>query len=417
METMDRPLDAAEQRQIKLQKLRLPVIIAVAAVGLIVLAISWMRPSLQRDRLRTAVVERGDVAATLDASGLVLPQSEQVFTAPISTRIMQVLKSAGATVTAGDTILRLDDRDAERDASKLREQIALKANARKQTTLELARSRNDLEAQREIKSLELESAQFELERNQKMLERGLIVKDDVRKSETELAKAQIELRHLDTLIAHSQADLDAREEGLDLEIRILEQDIAVARERLRRTCVTAERAGIITWVQSQEGASVAEGDPVARVSDPTSYRVEATLSDVLARRLTVGLPAMVKSGDTVLTGVVRKILPAVQNGIVTFEVALDQPNHPVLRPNLRVDVHAVTEQRPATLRVRRGPLLNLEGKDAVFVIHGDEAVRTPITVGLSNFEVYEITEGLSEGDVVIISDMSDYGHSKEVQIQ
>ena len=417
MEAMDRPLDPAVQRQVKLQKLRMPALLAAAAIGVVALAISFMRPSVERDRLRTAVVERGDVAATLDASGLVVPQSEQVFAAPLTTRIVQVLRSPGSAVREGDTILRLDDKDASRDATKLREQIALKANARKQTSLEMARARNDLSAQREIKALELESAQFELERNQKMFERGLIVKDDVRKSETALERAQIELRHLDTLMAHSQADLDAREEGLALEIKILEQDYAVARERLGRTCVTADRPGVVTWVQSQEGASVSEGDPVARVSDPTSYRVEASLSDVLARRLTVGLPAMVRSGDTTLTGVVRKVLPTVQNGIVTFEVALDQPNHPVLRPNLRVDVHAVTEQRPTTLRVRRGPLINLEGRDVVFVIKGDEAIRTHVTVGLSNFEYYEITDGLAEGDVVIISDMSDYSKSKEVQLQ
>ncbi len=417
MEAMDRPLDPAVQRQVKLQRLRLPVIVALSAIGVIVLGISLMRPSVERDRLRTAVVERGDVAATLDASGLVVPQSEQVFTAPLATRIVKVLKTPGSAVTPGDTILRLDNKDASRDAAKLREQIALRMNARKQASLELARARNDLTSQRDIKVLELESARFELERNQKMFERGLIVKDDVRKSETALERAQIELRHIDTLIAHSQADLDAREEGLALEIKILEGDYAVARERLNRTSVTADRAGVVTWVMSQEGASVAEGDPVARVSDPTSYRVEASLSDVLARRLTVGLPAVVRSGDTVLTGVVRKVLPTVQNGIVTFEVTLDQPNHPVLRPNLRVDVHAVTEQRPTTLRVRRGPLINLEGRDVVFVIRGDEAVRTHVTVGLSNFEFYEITDGLAEGDVVIISDMSDYSKSKEVQLQ
>jgi len=109
MEAMDRPLDPAVQRQVKLQRLRLPVIVALSAIGVIVLGISLMRPSVERDRLRTAVVERGDVAATLDASGLVVPQSEQVFTAPLATRIVKVLKTPGSAVTPGDTILRLDN--------------------------------------------------------------------------------------------------------------------------------------------------------------------------------------------------------------------------------------------------------------------------------------------------------------------
>ena len=156
---------------------------------------------------------------------------------------------------------------------------------------------------------------------------------------------------------------------------------------------------------------------MARVADLSAYRVDATLSDVLARRLTVGLPAVVRSGDTRLPGRVHKILPTVQNGIVTFEVILDEPNHSVLRPNLRVDVHAVTELHADALCLQRGPLLNLDGRDHVFVVRGDKVVRTPVTIGLSNFELYEITGGLSEGDEVIISDMSDYRNSKEVRLE
>jgi HlyD family secretion protein len=417
MHSMDRPIDPAVTRRLTIRRLSVPTIAVLVAVGLIALVISWLRPSVPRDRVRTAMVERGEVSATLDASGLVVPQSEQVFTAPLATRIITVNKRSGSQVAAGDTIVVLDNKDAAREVGRFREQIALKANARKQTTLELARSHNDLIAQRDIKALELESAQFELERNRKMFERGLIIKDDVRKSETGVERAQIELKHLDTLLANSQEDLATRVEGLALEIKILQQDLEVATERLKRTTVTADKPGIVTWVATQEGTAVADGEPVARVSDLTAYRVDATLSDVLARRLTVGLPAIVKTGDTLLTGTVNKVLPTVQNGIVTFEVTLDLPNHPVLRPNLRVDVHAVTEQHPATLRLRRGPLLSVDGHDAVFVIRGGQAVRTPVTVGLSSFELYEITEGLAEGDEVIISDMSEFRNAEEVKLK
>ncbi len=53
----------------------------------------------------------------------------------------------------------------------------------------------------------------------------------------------------------------------------------------------------------------------------------------------------------------------------------------------------------------------------MFVIRDGKAIRTAIAIGLSNFEEYEITEGLSEGDEVIISDMSDYLKAKEVQLR
>ena len=77
----------------------------------------------------------------------------------------------------------------------------------------------------------------------------------------------------------------------------------------------------------------------------------------------------------------------------------------------------VTDRRHDALRVKRGSFLTAEGSHAAFVIRDDKAVRTPVTIGLSNFELYEITDGLAEGDEVIISDMSDYRKSKEVKLR
>jgi HlyD family secretion protein len=394
-----------------------PLAIAIAGLIIIVVVTNWLRPSLRRDRVRTAKVERGEMTATLDASGLVVPEFEHVLTAPLATRVVRILKTAGAEVQPDEPIVLLDNQDAQRDLARLEEQIALKENARRQIELELARSRDDLDARRDIKELELKSLEYEVERNRQMVERGLITKDELRQSETDLERATIELRHLETLLTNSGQDLAARLEGLALEIAILEKDRDLARERLDRTTVSSERAGIVTWVVTSAGATVNEGEPVAKVSDLSAYRVDATLSDVLARRLTVGLPAVVRSGDTRLPGMVHKILPTVQNGIVTFEVTLEDENHSVLRPNLRVDVHAVTEVRTDALCLRRGPLLNVDGRDMIFVLRSDKAVRTPVTIGLSNFELYEITDGLAEGDEVIISDMSDYRNAKEVRLR
>lgn len=417
MEEMDRPIDSAIQRRQKIHKWAPAIGITIVGVLAIVLVIGWLRPAVKRDRIRTAFVEIGDVSATIDASGLVVPEYEQTLTAPIATRVVQVLLKAGARVEPGEAIALLDDTDARRDVNRIEEQIALKVNSRRKSDIELARSKDDLIARRDIKALEVESFNFELERNRKMFDRGLIVEDNVRLSETDLERATIELRHLEAQLVNSGEDSAARLEGLRLEISILEKDLVRAQKRLDRTRVTAARTGIVTWVVTAEGIAVGEGEPVATVADLSAYRVDATISDVLARKLTVGLPAVVRSGDTRLPGRVTKVLPTVQNGIVTFEVALDEYNHTVLRPNLRVDVHAVTALHTNTLCVKRGPVLNYEGQDWMFVIRGDKAIKTPIIIGLSNFEEYEITEGLFEGDEVIISDMSKYIRAKEVNLQ
>lgn len=417
MDPMDRPIDKNTIRRRRIRA-ALPYVfglVAIIAVGS--LLVGWLKPSVRHDRIRLATVEEGSMSATIDATGLVVPRFDQIITAPLTTRVVRILAKPGAAVSLGDTIALLDDRGPRRDLARLQEQIALKQNQRVVAELALARGRSDLASEKAIKELELKSHRFDVERNRQLFEMGLITQDQVRKSETDAERVAIELKHLADKATYDLQDHQATLEGLARELAILQTDLEQAREQLARTVVAADRQGIVTWVVASEGASVGAGEVVARVADLSAFRVDATLSDVLARRLTAGLPATVRSGDVRLSGRVDRILPSVTNGIVTFEVALDEPGHRVLRPNLRVDVHAVTDHRQQTLRLKRGPLLNVDGEDAVFVVHGDRAVRTRVEVGLSNFEFYEISGGLAPGDQVIISDMSDYRNMQEVKIR
>ena len=41
----------------------------------------------------------------------------------------------------------------------------------------------------------------------------------------------------------------------------------------------------------------------------------------------------------------------------------------------------------------------------------------PVTIGIANFDTYEVVDGLLEGDEVIISDMRDYLHLAEVKLE
>ena len=113
-----------------------------------------------------------------------------------------------------------------------------------------------------------------------------------------------------------------------------------------------------------------------------------------------------------------KVQPKVDNGIVRLEVALQQPDHPLLRPNLaRRRGH---HQRAAGRHAQRSPWQRRrrdDGGHALFQVRGDLAVRRSVRLGLTNFQRTEIVEGLAEGDEIILSDMSDYAHSKEIRIR
>jgi len=239
----------------------------------------------------------------------------------------------------------------------------------------------------------------------------------VRRSESEAAKARIELRQIVEELANQAGTLEKTLRGIELELAIHTRERQEAARRLDRATASSDRDGVLTWVPASEGVAVHRGDELARIADLSAFRVEASISDVHASRLATGQAVIVRSGEHKMDGVVANVLPTVENGIVTLEVDLDDPSDPVLRHNLRVDVHIVTARRERSLRVKRGSFLTTEGSHAAFVIRGDRAVRTPIRFGLRNIDWYEILEGIEEGDEIIISDMNDRMHVEEVELR
>ena len=158
------------------------------------------------------------------------------------------------------------------------------------------------------------------------------------------------------------------------------------------------------------------GDVLARIADLSTYRVEATISDVHAAKLTSGMRAKVVLDGVTIDGVIESVDPRIVSGVVKFFVTLDQPSHRQLRNNLRVDVAVVTGARNNTLIVRRGALGRTDAKHA-FVIRDDMAVRMPVRFGLTGMDQIEILEGLSEGDAVVISDVSEYEDVERVRLK
>lgn len=414
---MDRPLDPHVQKQ----RRRRRVAAAVGAVALLAWFVAsvpgWVRPRVKRERIRTAVVERGPLEATLTASGTVVPEKEQVLSCPVDTRLLEVLCQPGARVRQGDPVVRLDVSASRLDMERLDEQLALKRVEVQSESIATRQALVDLEAQRDIARLEVESSEIALERNQTLYEKGIVAENDVRAAQTARERARLELRRLEQSLLNTRRASAARLDKLGLERSILQKERDEAARLLELATARADRDGVLTWVLQDEGAAVQRGDALARIADLSSFRVEARIADLHGALLQSGMAARVGVGDTLLDGQVSRILPAVEDGTMTLLVDLVQAAHPSLRPNRRVDVHLVTSRSEGTLRVARGNVVHTGDGQAVFVVHGETAVRTPVRLGIASFEHQEVLDGLAEGDEVVISDMSDYASVREIKLR
>jgi HlyD family secretion protein len=417
MERMDRELDASFRRQQIWRRVGWTGGSLVLIAAVLLLLPGWLRPSLERDRLRIGTVDRGPVEGIIEASGTVIPAFEGVLSSPVEARVEKILKRPGEVVKAGEEILKLDTSASRLTFERLQDQLSKKINEQLQLRLSLEKELSDLNGRIESGRLDSEAAQYRADQNRKLRTDGLVSEQTLRAAEVEAKKAQIELAQLEKSVGNARRSTEAQLQGLDLDLAILRKELDEARRQLDLATTRSDRSGVLTWVVPREGATIQRGEVIARIADLDSYRVEATVSDIHASSLRPGLPVRtLLDGKQLVNGRLSQIYPTIENNAVKFTADLDDPRHPELRNNLGLDVLVVTGSRPNALRVPKGPFIQGGVIQKVFVIQGDRAVRRDVRLGVTGYDHSEILDGLAEGDEIILSDMKDYLHLEQVKI-
>ncbi len=411
---MDRPIDAKFSLRKRNRRIIQAGLLLVLLVTLFLILSALIRPGIDRKEIQTSIVRRGRIEGSISAEGTVVPSFEQTLTSPTETKLLAVRKRPGDKVFSGDKILELDRSGLLLMLDRTEKDLALKANQQVQLKLEMEQTLTELKGQLSIKELRLQYLTSKSEQGKKMYALGAVSKDQLDQMLLEERIAGIEREDLSRSIQKKGESLGNQLDGITTEVRTLLKEKAEIRRQLESLDCRAGREGVVTWVKEEIGASIHAGDVVARVADLQSYRVEATISDIHAATLTVGMPARVRINGLTIPGEIETVYPAVENGTARLTIHLKDSSNRVFRPNLRVDVSLVTHDRDSVLIVRRGPFVNGEG---VYVIRGDIAQMTPIRIGLLSFDEVEIAAGLQEGDEIIISDMSEFKHLGKIKIR
>ncbi|HYO77587.1 MAG TPA: HlyD family efflux transporter periplasmic adaptor subunit [Thermoanaerobaculia bacterium] len=229
-------------------------------------------------------------------------------------------------------------------------------------------------------------------------------------------KSDIELRGLEQALQRAIRSRDVQLAASRAEVAMAQREREESQRQLQLAMLRADRDGVLTSIINEPGATVRRGDVLARIADLSTYRIDATISDLHAARLASGMRTRVTLDGVRLSGTIDSVDPRIVNGVARFSIKLDEASHTRLRNNLRVDVEVVTGARSGALVVRRGALARSSTTHA-FVVRGDEAVRVPVTFGMAGKETIQIEHGLNEGDVVVISDISEFDNVKQVRLK
>ncbi len=387
-------------------------LVVVTAAGIA----GFARQSESGTAVRTAAVETRDLESMVRASGWIQPRMAVDVQSDIMGRVTELHVNEGDAVQDGQILLRIDPTQFEAAVARARASVS-EARAREaQSRASLLQAQHALRRAREMRS-----------------------RDSLLISQQQFEEAETQARVQEAL--H-----EAATHGVEIARAALRE----TEDRLAKTVIRSPLDGIVTRLNIEEGETAIVGmqnnpgsllltvsdlsvmEAVIRVDETDVPGIELGDSAILTidafpRERFTGRVTEVSHSSTVdpdTRGLSQ------QSQAVDFEVVitLDDPP-PTIRPDLSATAEVITEQRPGTLAIpiialtvreredletldqelsseqesAAAALLGEEQDDieGVFVVRDGKAHFTPVQVGITGREHFEVLTGLAEGDTVV----------------
>jgi HlyD family secretion protein len=357
----------------------LPRLLILAGIAAVALRFTAFRP--EAVLVKVVSVERAAVESTVTNSkaGTIRARRRAKLSAEVGGRIVGITKREGEWVEKGEVIIRLNDATPQAQLRLAQESLRVARAARHEACV--ARDR----------------ALRELNRKRALAEERIMSDDllDALESAHEAAAAAC-------------TAVTAERDKAKVAIAAVEADLA-------KFAIRASFEGVIAELTAEVGEWITPSPPlltapaVVDIIDPSSLYVSAPMDEVDSASIRAGQRAKVTvdshPGEE-FDGIVLRVAPYVldieaQNRTVEVEVAFDDEAFAsTLLPGTSADVEVVLEIREGVLRIPTSALF--EGRMVLLPDDGT-LVEREVEIGLKNWDYAEVTEGLGEGQAVVVS--------------
>ena len=376
-------------------------------------------PTVDRSTVWTDTVKRGPMLREVRGLGTLVPETVWVIPASTDGRVEKRYLLPGTPVKANTVILDLTNPQLQQEALDAQYQLKGAEASYEQMKAQLQNQLMDKRTQAAAVSSQYRTADMQKESFEELGKLGLKADLDVKTAEVqaeELAKQNdLAQKEVETFANSIDAQLAVQQANVDQKRALFE----LKKTQVLQLHVCAGVDGILQELDVDVGQRVAQGAPLAKVSQPTELKAALQIAETQAKDIQIGQEASIDTHNGVIPGHVMRIDPSVSNGTRTVDVKLNGALPQGAVPDLSVEGTIEIERLADVLYVGR-PVHGDSGSTVGLfkvVDGGSEAVRVPVEIGRASVNTVEIRKGLQIGDQVILSDMSNWDNSDRVQLK
>jgi HlyD family secretion protein len=401
------------------------IIIGVVGIILLIAIIIGSTRGEKTAVYQTVAAERGDLAATVGATGTVRAKQSATLVWTTTGTVGSVNVDVGDRVSRGDVLASLDKQSlnqsvilAEADlasAQKALDDLMNSDTARAQAARNLDTAEAAYEkAYNYRKGLEgritITEAYIENGIPKIRYTKGYADKETISDADEKLALAEAQLNDAKRAYERVKDGVDAAD------LAAAEARVAAAKATLAEAVIIAPFDGTVTQASPTVGDQINIGTVAFRLDDISHLLVDVQVSEVDINNVKIGQTATLTFDailDKVYEGKVVEVGQAGDTiqGVVNFTVTVELTDaDDAVKPGMTAAVNIVVDEVKNALLIPNRAVRLVAGERVVYVLVNDEPVEVKIRLGSSSDTYSVLASGdIKEGDLIILNPPSANG--------
>ena len=325
-----------------------------------------------------------NIAETTETIGRLVALDPTIISAKINQEVLKVHFQIGDNIRKNDLLVTLESKDILRNIKQISSELLLENQL-----VQLLR-----------KQLELRLSK---EKNAENLKKQKIITQD-------------NLDTISILVLQNQQQIAQREYNIK-KLKIL---IDKARDDLKYSKILSPINGNIILLDIKKGALIQKGKVIASILAEGSKEIETDLRAESASRVILGSKVIISNNKSVFNGKIRGIvnIENIRTGTRKVRISLDK----VLPKTLNVEGTRFSLKIPVgknypRLLIHKDALISKGQKQIVYIFDKGLAKQYFVKIGLSIGNNIEITDGIKEGQLVVIKGNENLRPNQSIKIK